>query len=153
MLLKQPHLVNFKKYSWVELGKVWWQSLRTIIRFLLSLNFTKSSWKYFTSNSTVTLNLWLKFNIFLYLSIRMTPLTWISDVFIRVSGVDPPYLHSWALIRSITAKSAKSAKFVIQRKTANFFKPHLADLAVTVNLHFRLAISVLKNLINSAAKL
>ena len=94
-----------------------------------------------------------KVQYFFYISIRMTLLIWISDVFIRVSGVDPPYLHSWALIRSITAKSAKSAKFVIQRKTANFFKPHLADLAVTVNLHFRLAISVLKNLINSAAKL
>ena len=31
--------------------------------------------------------------------------------------------------------------------------PHLADLAATANIHFRLAISGLKNLINSAAKL
>ena len=58
---------------------------------------------------------------------------------------------SWALIR-YTVK-AKSAKFVIQRKTANFLKPHLVDLVATANLHFRLAISILKNLINSAAKL
>ena len=42
-----------------------------------------------------------------------------------------------------TAKSAKSAKFFIQQKTAKKNLPQLADLAATANLYFRLAISVL----------
>ena len=33
-----------------------------------------------------------------------------------------------------STKTAKSAKFFIERKTAKFFQPHLADLAATTNL-------------------
>ena len=38
-----------------------------------------------------------------------------------------------------TAKSAKSVKFLIQRKTAKSFQPQLADLAATAKIYFRLA--------------
>ena len=47
----------------------------------------------------------------------------------------------------------KSAKFFIEWKTAKYFLPHLADIAATASLYFRLAISVLKNITNSPAKL
>ena len=53
-----------------------------------------------------------------------------------------------------TAKSAKSAKFFMQRKTAKkFFLPHLADFVATANFFFWLSISVLSNWYNSPAKL
>ena len=46
------------------------------------------------------------------------------------------------IVGHLSAKTAKSAKFFILRKTANKILPKLADLAATANFYFRLAIIV-----------
>ena len=48
------------------------------------------------------------------------------------------------IVGHLYAKSAKSAKFLVQRKTANLFLTQLADLATSANSYFCLSISVLE---------